>query len=88
MRYSFHDTVIHDTDSKEISINPLYTGNPKRLLWQTVKIQDLHCLLRLNQPLGTEIHHNLENSTYDAFKYTMDSPILIVSIFKGKSIRI
>ena len=25
----------------------------------------LHCVLRLNQPSGTEIHHNLENSTYD-----------------------
>ena len=27
--------------------------------------QGLHCLLRLKQSLGTEIHHNLENSTCD-----------------------
>ena len=25
--------------------------------------QGLHCLLRLKQPLGIEIHHNLEKST-------------------------
>ena len=41
---------------------------------------DLHCLLRLKQPSGTEIHHNLENFTCDPFEYTMGSPILIVSI--------
>ena len=29
--------------------------------------QDLHCLLRirLNEPIEREIHHNLENSTFD-----------------------
>ena len=27
--------------------------------------QDLHCLLRLKQPLGTEIHPNLESSACD-----------------------
>ena len=41
--------------------------------------QGLHCLLRLNQTSGIEIHHNLENSTCDPLKYTMGSPILIVS---------
>ena len=50
--------------------------------------QGLHCLLRLKQPSGTEIHHNLENSTFVPFKYTMGSPINIVSICMGKSIRI
>ena len=50
--------------------------------------QGLHCLLRLKQPSGTEIHHNLENPTCDPLKYTMGSLILIVSICKGKSIRI
>ena len=25
----------------------------------------LHCFLRLKQPSGTEIHNNLENSTFD-----------------------
>ena len=25
----------------------------------------LHCLLRFKQPSGTEIHHNIENSTCD-----------------------
>ena len=38
--------------------------------------------------LGREIHHNLENSTCDPLKYTMGSPILIVPIYMGKSIRI
>ena len=39
--------------------------------------QGLHCLLRLKQPSGTEIHHNLENSTYDPLKHTMDNPYLL-----------
>ena len=50
--------------------------------------QGLHCLLRLKQPSGTEIHYNLENSTYDPLMHTMGSTILIVSICMGKSIRI
>ena len=50
--------------------------------------QGLHSLLRLKYSLGTEVHHNLENSTCDLLGYTMGSPILIVSICMGKSIRI
>ena len=51
--------------------------------------QGLHCLLRLKQPSGTEIHHDLETSTCDPLKYTMGCPLLyIVSICMGKSIRI
>ena len=49
--------------------------------------QDLHCLLRLNEPKGTEIHI-LENFTYNLLKYTMRSPLLLVLISIGKSIRI
>ena len=49
---------------------------------------DLHCLLGLKQSAGTEIHHNLENSICDPFKYRMGSPILIVSICMETSIRI
>ena len=45
--------------------------------------QGLHCFLRLKQPSGTEIHHNLENSTCDPLKYTIGNPILIVSICMG-----
>ena len=45
--------------------------------------QCLHCLLRL----GTEIHHNIENSTCNPLKYKMGSSILIVwenpSEYKG-----
>ena len=78
----------------------MYTGNP---LTGTLAISEdpdemqhnaafhlgLHCLLRLKQPTGTEIHHNLENSTFDLLMYTMGIPrILIVSICMGKSIRI
>ena len=32
--------------------------------------QGLHCFLSLKQPSGTEIHHNLENSTCDHLKGT------------------
>ena len=39
--------------------------------------QGLHCLLRLKQPSGTEIHNNSENSTRYLLKYTMGNPILI-----------
>ena len=46
--------------------------------------QDLHSLLGLKQPSGTEIHHNLENSTCDT-KYTIGSHILIVSICMGEN---
>ena len=45
----------------------------------------LHCVLRLKQTSGTEIHHNLENYNYDPFKYTMGSPIRIVSVCMGKT---
>ena len=71
--------------------NPLYTGNPLRgTLVKSADLdemqhyaafhQGLHCLLRLKHAPGTEIHHNLENSTCDPLKYTMGSPILILSI--------
>ena len=51
--------------------------------------QGLHCLLRLKEPSGMEkIHRNLEMSTRDPFKYTMCSPILIVSMYMRKTIRI
>ena len=49
--------------------------------------QGLHFLLKLKQSSGTEIHHNLENSTCDPLKYTMGNPIIIVSICMGISIR-
>ena len=45
--------------------------------------QGLHRLLGLKQPSGTEIHHNLDNSTCDHLKYTMGNPILTVSICMG-----
>ena len=50
--------------------------------------QDLHCLQIhvVKKTSGTEIHHNLENSTFDPLKYTMGRHILIVSIYMGKSI--
>ena len=39
--------------------------------------QDLHCLLRLKQHSGTEIHHNLETSICDPLKYKIGYPIII-----------
>ena len=50
--------------------------------------QVMHCLLRLIHSLGTELHKNLETSTYDLIKYTMGDPILIASICMRTSIRI
>ena len=46
--------------------------------------QGLHCLLRSKQISGIEIHYNFENSTCDPLKYTMGSPIPIVSIYMEK----
>ena len=40
--------------------------------------QGLHCLLRFKS--GTEIHHDLENSTCDPLKSTVGSLTFIVSI--------
>ena len=42
--------------------------------------QGLHCLLRLKQPSGTKIHHNLEQSTCDPSQYTIGSFRKIPSI--------
>ena len=44
--------------------------------------QGLHCLLRLKQSLGTEIH-NLENSTCDHLKYPMGSPEIFLQFWEG-----
>ena len=82
-----------------IFINPLYTGNPgtgtlaisedpDEMQHDAAFHQGMHGLLRLKQPSGTEIHHNLENSTCDPLKYTMGNPTLIVSICMEKSTRI
>ena len=49
--------------------------------------QGFHCLLRIQQPSGTETNYILESYTYDPLKYTMGSPKLFVSICMGKSIR-
>ena len=62
--------------------------DPDEMQHNTAFHQGLHYLLRLRQPSGTEIHHNLESSTCAPFKYTKGSPILIISICMGKSIRI
>ena len=50
--------------------------------------QSLHGLLGFKQHSGTEMHHNLDKSTCGPLKYTMGSPIFMVSICMGKSIRI
>ena len=82
------------TGPVEITLRNLET--PKWIVWQPVKTKMkcsimLHFMwvctvcFRLNQPSGTEIHHYLENSTCGPLKYTMGSPILIVSICMWKS---
>ena len=58
------------------TFDPLYTGNPRTGTLANIEDSDemqhnaafhqgLRCLLRLKQPSGTEIHHNLETSTCD-----------------------
>ena len=42
--------------------------------------QVLQCLLRFKQPSVTEIHNNLETSTFYHIKYKMGNSILIVSL--------
>ena len=72
---------------------------PKQLVFENSKDPDemqhdaafhqcLYCLLRLKQLSGTDIHNSLEISTCHLLKYIMGSPILIVTICMGKSIRI
>ena len=39
--------------------------DPDEMLHNAAFHQGLHYLLQLKQPSGTEIHHNLENSTCD-----------------------
>ena len=76
-------------------LNPFYTGNPNK--GTLTKIEDpdemqhnaafhqgLHCLPTLKHSSVTVTHFNLENSKCDPLKYTMGSPILIVSVCMGK----
>ena len=56
-----------------------FWNSPDEMQHNAAFHQGLHCLLRLNCPLGTEIHI-LENFTYNPLEYTMRSPILLVSI--------
>ena len=55
--------------------------NPDEMQHKAAFHQGLHCLLRLKQSSGTEIH-------CDLLKYTMGNLILIVSKCMEKSIRI
>ena len=45
--------------------------------------QGLHCLLKLKQPSGTEIHHNVETSTCDPFIQNWQSHAYCINI-EGK----
>ena len=47
--------------------------------WQLI----LAKFAKFKKKSGTEIHHHLENSTCDPFKYTLGSSLLIVSICTG-----
>ena len=62
--------------------------DPDKMQHNAAFHQGLHCLLKLEQPSGTEKHHSIENATCDPLKCTMGSHILIVSICKAKSNRI
>ena len=77
-----------------VIISPLYSGNPytgslensedpDEMQHHAAFHQVLHCLPRLKQTSGTEIHK--KKPTCYPLKYTMGLPILIVSICMGKS---
>ena len=61
------DTLANSEDSNEMQLKAAFH-------------QILQCLLRFKQPSVTEIHINLETSTFYPLKYKMGHPILIVSI--------
>ena len=73
---------------KELAGTLADSEDPDEMQHNAAFHRGLRCLLRLKQPSGTEIHNNSELSSCDPLKYTMGSPILIVSIWMGKSIRI
>ena len=54
--------------------------DPDKMQHNAAFHQGLHCLLRLKQPSGIEIHQYLVNSTCDPLKHTMGSPIHVVSL--------
>ena len=65
------------------------SADPDEMQHNAAFHQGLHCLLiGLKQPSGTEIYHNLENTTCVPLKYKVGNPILIVSLCMGKLIRI
>ena len=58
--------------------------DPDELQHKAAFHQGLHCLLRLKQPSGIEIHHNLENSTWTQWSI----PYLLYQYILGNPIRI
>ena len=56
--------------------------DPAEMQYNAVFHQGQHCLPRLKQSSGTEIHNNLENSTCDPLKYTIGSSILVIALPK------
>ena len=63
------------------------SDDPDEMQHNAASHQGMQCLLILKQSSGTEIQHNLEKSICGPLKYTMGSPILIVSKCMRKSIR-
>ena len=62
----------------KICINPWYIGAPETGTLVNSEDPDdaafhqgLHCLLRLKERPGTEIHHNLEKSICDPLKFVL-----------------
>ena len=51
--------------------------DPDEMQHNGIFYQGLHCLIRLKQPSGTEIHYYLETSICDPLKSKMNKPILI-----------
>ena len=60
--------------------------DPDKIQYNAAFYQGLHCLPRSKRPLGAEKHQNF--GTCDQVKCKMDSPILLISICTGKSVRI
>ena len=58
----------------------IHSEDPDEMQHNAAFHQALHDLLKFKQHSGTEIHHNVENSSCDTLINTMGSLVLIVSM--------
>ena len=57
--------------------------DPDEMPHNAASHQGLHCLLRLKQALGTEMHHNLEISSSNPLKYRLGKSYPCFNVYGG-----